>query len=111
MTATLQTYPVQHITQRPCSFLTEKPAFLLNFELEGATYNLFVEQNDYHQYVPLYVHHAVDAWEDEPPVCPVCKCNGISCEELERNIEDLFYSLIDHPSIRMHWLFLETGVS
>ena len=71
------------------------------FKLQGNLYCLRTRKRD-------KVYELVTVYHEFKHKCEYCgkRGNGSICEDLEDQIVDLFHHLIEHPSIRLEWLFI-----
>lgn len=79
---------------------TGDPFFM--FQLNGFSYHLYTEC-DNGVYFPFGVDHAVHG--SVCPVCHSCYDHYTVCYELNDLRSSLFLRLIEHPSVRLHWIF------
>jgi len=71
------------------------------FSVQDYPFRLALEKLDGYQ--PLRVAH------ESILACPFCstKFKGMTCKPLDYHSSELFKKLIEQPSIRLEWLFLE----
>lgn len=75
--------------------------FVLEFEIDGFPYNLFTKKNKNGTYYPNdIVHFGNNA------SCPYCEKGELVCSQLKTQLRELFHRLIEHPSIRLEWLYI-----
>lgn len=74
----------------------------IKFELPTGKYELFLSQYREGVYYPAEIYHITNI-----PQCPYCDGQRIHCEGLRNYKKELFRRLIEHPSIRLEWLYLE----
>ena len=76
----------------------------IEFNMKGFPYYLIVEQNAVGVFQPYEVRHKSDE------LCMSCKktrCNWVKCEILCAHKRTLFDRLIQFPSIRLEWLYID----
>lgn len=76
--------------------------FVIRFEIDGFRYNLLTRENEYGIVYPKSIYHF-----DDGDNCTYCKQLMNSCEELAKYKQELFQRLIEFPSIRLEWLYID----
>lgn len=87
------------VFQRQHRFLNDN--MFIYFSVQDYPFRLSLEKRDAYQ--PIRVAH------ESRFACPFCNTafKGMTCEPLDYHSNELFRRLIEHPSIRLEWLFLE----
>ena len=81
-------------------------AINLLFTVKGYNYVLVVQKpkKETDQPFPLFIDHSYDNEKDS---CPACgKLKGMICNKLDIQREKWYQQLIEHPSVRLHWLYV-----
>lgn len=73
----------------------------IKFELPTGRYELHLSQNREGIYFPNEIYHLKNDQD-----CPYCDGNEAGCIGLKIHKKELFYRLIEFPSIRLEWLYL-----
>lgn len=72
------------------------------FTLDERKYSLNVIKNHRDVFEPDRVYHKSDG------VCPLChESTFVDCRWFRIHLNDLFNQLIEHPNIRLEWLYLD----
>ena len=72
--------------------------FSITFEIDGFRYGLIVSKGGDGLFHPKYIEHFGN--------CKYCGNNFVRCHELMNLMRNLFHRLIEHPSIRLEWLYI-----
>lgn len=75
---------------------------LLEFQLNDVGFFLSVAKESDDKFHPLAVMH-----RDETFKCPFCRKKGVLCDVLNDNILSLFHQAIEHPAVRLEWLYID----
>ena len=76
--------------------------FVLEFKIDGFQYSLFTNKKENGTIYPKAIVHI-----DNNSSCLYCEKGGIVCPKLQTHREKLFHRLIEHPSIRLEWLYID----
>lgn len=76
-------------------------SFILSFSIDGFRYELHTSEKKNSIVYPSTVFH-----ERNSDDCTYCKEGWIECQGLKKHLLELFHALIEHPSIRLEWLYL-----
>lgn len=88
------------------SYKENETAINLFFTVNGYNYVLVVQKpkTETDQPYALFVDHSYDNEKDS---CPACgKLKGMICTKLDLQRGKWLQKLIDHPAIRLHWLYV-----
>lgn len=83
--------------QKLSEYLNE---FDIAFEIDGVPYRLYAVGAT-KPVRPIHIEHL-----DEDSLCTYCKKPSDFCEKLAENKKELFHRLIEQPSIRLEWLYI-----
>ena len=72
----------------------------LDFEVNQHTYSMCVTKGE-QAFFPTEIFH------ETREKCAFCNNESYHCPGIEKYMHPLFQQLIEHPSIRLEWLFLE----
>jgi len=75
--------------------------FALKFIIDDFRYNLFVKEMEDGVVRPVKVVHG-----DVNSHCKYCKKESYICHKLMNYQQELFHRLIEFPSIRLEWLYM-----
>ena len=78
------------------------PGFIIEFSIDGFRYNLHTEKQENGV---VYPHHIIHMDTDND--CKYCENELNYCLELMNYNQELFHRLIEFPSIRLEWLFID----
>ena len=76
--------------------------FVLDFEIDGFPYRLFTKKKENGTIYPDGIVHLGTNNE-----CQYCEDGNLICHELKTHREELFHRLVEHPSIRFDWLYID----
>ena len=76
--------------------------FIIRFEIDGVGYRLHTEVSKEGMFYPFNLIH-----QHDDNRCNYCDRSSKSCRELAKFQQELFYRLIEHPSIRLEWLYID----
>ena len=70
----------------------------LYFSFNGQEHQLITRKKS-NIFQPQFVYHHLET-------CPFCDANQSYCPLLTEHKKELFHKLIEHPTIRLEWLYL-----
>lgn len=73
----------------------------ITFTLNDFRYQLHIRKDQEGVFYPLTIFHI-----SETSLCSHCNNEQTVCKGLKMYKEDLFYHLIQYPSIRLEWLYI-----
>ena len=76
--------------------------FRIEFFIDAFQYGLYMEEFEDGKLHPTKIVHWGNA-----TVCNYCKESRFSCRELSKHKQELFHRLIQFPSIRLEWLYID----
>lgn len=88
-----------HITKPYLQKVTNSRVYL-DFEVNHHTYSICVTKGE-QAFFPREIFHGPGE------TCVFCNNKTYHCPGIEKYMHSLFQQLIEHPSIRLEWLFLE----
>ena len=71
------------------------------FKANGQKYMLEMWKYDGRPFIPSTIEH------DSNQTCLICRKKQILCDPLKKHVKTLFHRLIEFPSIRLEWLYIE----
>lgn len=75
--------------------------FIIRFEIDGIEYRLHTEGSTAGTVYPFNIIH-----QSEDNDCNYCDKSSKQCRALSKYQDELFHRLIEHPSIRLEWLYI-----
>ena len=76
--------------------------FILYFNIDGFRYSLYAKELEDGMIYPNTIYHL-----DKGGKCKYCKEVSYECQELIGKRVELFHRLIEFPSIRLNWLYID----
>ena len=76
-------------------------AYSITFKIDGFGYRIYVNGEKNGTVHPTGIMHA-----DDEEDCTYCKVATYMCLELNKYSTELFHRLIEFPSTRLEWLFI-----
>ena len=76
--------------------------FVIRFSINGFRYHMHLHQDANGRTYPTNIYHL-----DEDKTCTYCENPTLFCLNLTEYQEPLFHRLIEFPSIRLEWLFID----
>jgi len=73
---------------------------VITFQVDSFRYNLYTLEKD-GMFNPYHLVHL-----DENSDCTLCENGSNYCKELMKYKQELFHRLIEFPSIRLEWLYI-----
>lgn len=102
MSKFVETLEIKQVSQEK----EDEEAINIDFTIEQVAYQLFLVKNKENKFEPKTIFH-LDNLREMGKICPVCKGKGSFCVKLEKNKEQLFQHLIQYPTIRLEWIYLD----
>lgn len=75
--------------------------FNIVFTIDESSYVLYAEQGLDGLFYPTCIEHL------KGKKCPYCETNSRACLGFSGFKKELFHRLIEHPSIRLEWLYID----
>lgn len=82
--------------------LSSNDGFFLYFTIDGNRYNLHTIVRGDGKFCPTDVYHLASS-----TTCTYCTKGSAKCPGLTEKRIEVFHRLIEHPSIRLEWLYID----
>ena len=100
----IESLKIQNVRQSA----TDEDRIFIYFTIQDYCYYLFLQQNDEGIFIPKRIDHFTN---DKCPLCHSHYKYMKDCSILDDHNNELFQRLIEYPSIRLEWLFLNKTTS
>lgn len=91
---------ITNVSYRELKYIAR--SLVLTFEIDGFRYNLHAKENEDGMVHPIKINHL-----DKASRCKHCEDGLTGCYQLMKYQKELFHRLIEFPSIRLEWVYID----